>query len=245
VKVPWAFVSFAGLLLSLALTPPGSAEPAGLVVGEVISSAGEKVPGASVILEGIGSTKTDVLGRFRFGDVPAGNYRIVASREGFSTESRHLFVIGGRRNEILITLSGSGPLPSPYEGADIVVPIERRGAAILVRARLNDQLSGVFMVDTGATFTAISLQVAESIGIRVDAETPKISLQTAGGIVEAPVVQIRSIKVGELEAQEVKAVVLDIPGFPPHMAGLLGLSFLGRFKVSIDVEAGRMILGRP
>jgi clan AA aspartic protease (TIGR02281 family) len=214
-------------------------------VGEVVSSGGERVPGASVTLEGIGSTTTDPLGRFRFGNVPAGNYRIVVSREGFSTESRHLLVLGGRRNEIPITLSGSGPLVSPYEAAEVIVPIERRGAAILVRARVNDQLSGFFVVDTGATLTAISRQAAESAGIWAGAETPMVSLQTAGGIIQAPLVQIQSVRVGEAEVKEVKAVVLDLPGFPPQIAGLLGLSFLGRFKVSIDVENGRMILGPP
>lgn len=239
------FGAFVGLLLSVAIPSPALAQSAGLVVGVVVSSTGEKIPGASVNLEGVGSTMTDPLGRFRFADVPPGNYRIVASRDGFSTENRYLVVLGGRRNEILITLAGSGPLVSPYAGGEVVVPIERRGAAILVQARVNDQVLGVFVVDTGATLTVISRQVAESVGIWAGAETPMISLRTAGGIVEAPLVQVQSLRVGDLEAREVRAVVLDIPGFPPQIAGLLGLSFLGRFKVSIDVENGRMILGPP
>ncbi len=240
-----AFVSFVGLLLPLAMASPSLAQHAGLVVGVVLSSTGEKIPGASVTVEGVGSTMTDPLGRFRFGDVPPGNYRIVASREGFSTESRHLVVLGGRRNEIVITLAGSGPLVPPYEGGEVVVPIQHLGGAVLVRARVNDQLFGVFVVDTGATLCVISRRVAELVGISADAETPMISLGTAGGIIQAPLVQVQSIKVGELEAREVGAVVLDIPEFPPQIAGLLGLSFLGRFKVSIDVENGRMILAPP
>ena len=240
-----AFLSLVGLWLSLAMASPSLAQSAGLVVGVVVSSTGEKIPGASITLEGIGSTMTDPLGGFRFGNVSPGNYRIVASRDGFSTESRYLVVLAGRRNEIVITLAGSGPLVSPYTGGEIVVPIERRGTAILVRAQVNDQVPGVFVVDTGATLTVISRQVAESVGIWASAETPMISLRTAGGIIQAPLVQLQSVRVGEFEAREVKAVVLDIPGFPPQIAGLLGLSFLGRFKVSIDVENGRMILAPP
>lgn len=227
------------------MASPSLAEPGGLVMGMVVSSTGEKIPGASVTLEGIESTTTDALGRFRFGNVAPGNYRIVASREGFSTESRHLVVLGGRRNEIVITLAGSGPLASPYAGGEVIVPIDQLGGSVLVRARLNDQTPAVFIVDTGATLTLISRRVAESAGIWAGAETPMISLHTVGGAIEAPLVQVQSIRVGEAEAREVEAVVFDMPDFPPQIAGLLGLSFLARFRVSIDADNGRMILGPP
>lgn len=233
------------LLLSASAVLPAAGQAAGLIVGQVVSAAGERVPGAAVTLEGFGSTVTDPLGRFRFSGVPAGSYRIVAARDGFSTESRHLFIVGGRRNEVIITLSGSGPLVSPYEGAEVVVPIERLGAAILVRALVNEQFPTAFIVDTGATLTAISREAAEAIGIRADSDTPTISLRTAGGIVQGVLVQVDSIRVGGAEATGVRAVVLDIPHFPRNVAGLLGLSFLGRFKVSIDIENGQMVLGPP
>ena len=232
-------------LLLAAAGPPAEGQAAALVVGEVVSSAGERIPGAAVTLEGFGSTVTDPLGRFRFSSVPAGSYRIVAGREGFSTESRHLFIVGGRRNEVVIRLSGSGPLVSPYDGAEVVVPIERLGAAIMVRALVNEQFSTAFIVDTGATLTSISREAAEAIGIRADADTPTVSLRTAGGIVQGLLVQLESVNVGGAEAREVRAVVLDIPQLPRDVAGLLGLSFLGRFKVSIDVENGQMVLGQP
>jgi clan AA aspartic protease (TIGR02281 family) len=233
------------LLLSAAAASSAEGQTAGLVVGEVVSVARERIPGAAVTLEGFGSTVTDPVGRFRFSGVPAGSYRIEVTREGFSTESRHLFVAGGRRNEVLITLSGSGPLIPSYEGEEVVIPIERMGAAILVRALVNDQFSAAFIVDTGATLTAISREAAEAIGIRADADTPTISLRTAGGIVQGMPVQVEAIRVGGAEAREVRAVVLDMPHFPRNVAGLLGLSFLGRFKVTIDVENGQMVLGRP
>lgn len=233
------------LLLSAAAASSAEGQSAGLVVGEVVSVARERVPGAAVTLEGFGSTVTDPVGRFRFSGVPEGSYRIEVAREGFSTESRHVFVAGGRRNEVLITLSGSGPLIPSYEGEEVVIPIERMGAAILVRALVNDQFSAAFIVDTGATLTAISREAAEAIGIRVDADTPTISLRTAGGIVQGVLVQVEAIRVGGAEAREVRAVVLDMPHFPRNVAGLLGLSFLARFKVSIDVENGQMVLGRP
>lgn len=233
------------LVLATAPPSPAEAQTAGLVVGEVVSPAGERIPGAAITLEGFGSTATDAVGRFRFSGVPAGSYRLVVGREGFSTESRHLFVIAGRRNEVLITLAGSGSLVSPYEGAEVAVPIERMGAAIMVRALVNEQHSTAFVVDTGATLTSISREVAEASGIRADADAPAIYIRTAGGIVQGIPVMVESIRVGGAEVRGVRAVVLDIPHLPREVAGLLGLSFLGRFKVSLDVENGQMLLGRP
>jgi len=225
---------------------PVSAQGSELVVGEVIDALGEKVPDALVAIEGVGSTRTDALGRFRFMNVPAGNYRINVSKEGSRTESRHLRVMAGRRNFVIIALSGSGPYsPPPYSGPDIVVPIEKRGKAIYVKAKLNGHLQTIFLVDTGATMTTISHLVAERLGIALDPTVPEVTLQTVSGLVQAPLIKIPSVEVGQAEARDVAAVVFDIPGMPPRAAGLLGLSFLSRFKVTIDPDKESMTLGRP
>ncbi len=232
--------------LFLTLIVSVSAQASELVVGEVVDALGEKVPDAVVAIEGVGSTRTDALGRFRFMNVPAGNYRINVSKEGFRTESRHLRVMAGRKNFVTIALSGSGPpSPPPYSGPDIVVPIEKQGKAIYVKAILNGHLQAIFLVDTGATLTTVSHLVAERLGIALGPTVPEVTLQTASGLVQAPLIKIPSVEVGQAEAKDVAAVVLDIPGMPPQVAGLLGLSFLSRFKVTIDPDKELMTLGRP
>lgn len=232
--------------LYLAAVVPASARVSGLVVGEVVDALGEKVPDAVVTIEGVGSTRTDAIGRFRFAGVPAGSYRLTVSKEGFPTENRLLTVLAGRRNAVSIALAGSGPSSPPLpRGPDIIVPIEKQGTAILVKARLNGHLQTIFVVDTGATLTTISRLAAEGLGIAPGSTAPEVTVRTASGLVRAPLVEIPSVEVGGAEARGVEAVVLDIPGMPPQVAGLLGLSFLRRFRVTIDPDNGLMTLSRP
>jgi len=53
------------------------------------------------------------------------------------------------------------------------------------------------------------------------------------------VVTIPSLRVGEVEAQDVLAVVHDVG---PSMDGILGNTFLSRFTVTLDPERGLLRL---
>jgi len=125
----------------------------------------------------------------------------------------------------------------------VVVEFERHGSAILVKAVLNNRLTGEFVIDTGATYTVISRAVAAELGITPSSSATQVTLQTANGKVAAPLVQVSSIKVGELEVRDVVTAVQDITD-APSIAGLLGLSFLNRFRITVDASKGHLILER-
>jgi len=70
--------------------------------GAVLDQAGGLVPGARVTLtssagQSIGSTTTDNLGRYSFGDVPAANYTLRVEHPGFQTEFVQGLLMGGGR----------------------------------------------------------------------------------------------------------------------------------------------------
>jgi predicted aspartyl protease len=67
-------------------------------------------------------------------------------------------------------------------------------------------------------------------------------MNTVGGQVQAEVVQVNSLRVADLEVKDSVATIYDLPDAPPGIDGLLGLSFLGRFEVTLDAEKPQLLL---
>jgi len=120
------------------------------------------------------------------------------------------------------------------------IPFEKRGASVLVPAVLNGQSYGYFILDTGATFTSIRRSVAESLGVGNSGNT--VRLITASGSIQAPLAVIDEVGVGGAVAHHVPVVVHDLPNTPSSVIGLLGLSFLERFRVNLNLSAGILVL---
>ncbi len=129
------------------------------------------------------------------------------------------------------------------EGA-LDVPLRRAGGVFLVTARINDQVTTHFVVDTGAATVTISHALADQLGLEYE-NKPKQRLITPSGTMMSPRIVLGSIYVpdeGGVGVTGVGAVVATIPGFPPGIAGLLGQSFLRHFHVTIEAERAVMHL---
>lgn len=122
----------------------------------------------------------------------------------------------------------------------IQVPFQTRGASILVPAAVNGQPMGYFILDTGATFTSVSRAVADRL--RLASRGSSVRLATANGLIQAPLTLLDEVDVGGAVARHVPAVIHDLPSAPPSIVGLLGLSFLERFRVNLDLSSGLIIL---
>ena len=92
-----------------------------------------------------------------------------------------------------------------------------------------------FLVDTGATRVAINAAEARRLGIDYRVVGTPINVTTASGVERAWGVNLKTVKVGELELRNVGGVVLD--GEQPATA-LLGMSYLGRLEMT---NAGRLM----
>jgi clan AA aspartic protease (TIGR02281 family) len=125
------------------------------------------------------------------------------------------------------------------EPEGVTVQLVRSGEVSFTEVILNGRVRQYFMVDTGASFTVISRDAAKELGITIDENTPFIPVATASAIIFRPLVTLRSIRVGEAEVENVDALVFDLPGGSP---GLLGNSFLSKFKVVLDSNNGKMTL---
>lgn len=96
--------------------------------------------------------------------------------------------------------------------------------------------TGRFIVDTGATLVTLSQDFARAAGLSGDR---RVLLKTANGTRVAAMGSAALIRVGRLTASDVPAVILPETGdgLGPRIDGLLGMSFLSRFKVEISPAA--------
>jgi len=88
------------------------------------------------------------------------------------------------------------------------------------------------VLDTGATFTVISWDVAEALGYEPTASIPTVNLATAGSLEQAPVITVARIEALAVEAVNVDVACLDLPP-ATRVRGLLGLSFLKHFNIDL------------
>ncbi|HMM85221.1 MAG: TIGR02281 family clan AA aspartic protease [Gammaproteobacteria bacterium] len=92
-----------------------------------------------------------------------------------------------------------------------------------------------FMVDTGATTVAMGRAEAERIGLAWR-EGRAVGTRTANGVVAAHELTLRTVRVGEVEVAQVRAIVL--PHEMPYV--LLGNSFLSRFQMTRENDVMRL-----
>ncbi|MBV8838469.1 MAG: aspartyl protease family protein [Alphaproteobacteria bacterium] len=107
--------------------------------------------------------------------------------------------------------------------------------------RLAVSINGVrgnFILDTGASFVSLRSAFAKQAGVEVDADS-SIRLSTANGVTEGKRGRASVIQVRSLQAKNVPVVVQDDgkATYGAGIDGLLGMSFLARFKLTMDRRA--------
>jgi len=133
--------------------------------------------------------------------------------------------------------SPSAVKTSRVEGVE--VNLLRRHEILLVEVILNNKVARNFIVDSGASFTLISRQTATELGLTIDDNTPIIPVSTVNDVILTPLVMLKSLRVGNAEVEDVEALVYTMPS---DKEGLLGNSFLNKFRVVLDSINGKMTL---
>ena len=110
------------------------------------------------------------------------------------------------------------------KGSTIVLPMGT-GGHFMSQGAINGR-PVQFMVDTGATTVAMSVADADRIGLDWKSGQRSVS-QTAGGVVPIYVLNLISVRVGDVEVYNVDAMVM--PASMTYV--LLGNSFLSRFAM--------------
>jgi aspartyl protease family protein len=143
-------------------------------------------------------------------------------------------------NEDRVTLVNK-PVETPPDDADfnsaqnaLVLKREPNGH-FYADAEVNN-MTIRFMVDTGATGIALTRDDARRAGLAVSAGMFEVVAEGASGDVKGEWVTLDSVKLGEQEAKQVPAVILD-----GGQQSLLGQSFLQQFT-SVEIKGDRMLL---
>ncbi len=130
------------------------------------------------------------------------------------------------------------PIAQKEESQEYEVDLIRKHEILLTEVILHERVKQYFVVDTGSSFTLISQQAANELGIGIDDATPFLRVSSVSGVLLTPLITLKSIRVGKAELQDVEALVYTMPNYQ----GLLGNSFLNKFKVTIDSLNGKMRL---
>ena len=97
------------------------------------------------------------------------------------------------------------------------------------------------VLDTGATYTMIPWYIAEELGYNPASSKEFVSMTTASGTIKAPLITIDSVSILDMPIKSQKVIVHNLPE-SSHVDGLLGLSYLKHFKLTIDFKAGILAL---
>lgn len=123
-----------------------------------------------------------------------------------------------------LTQRGGGIVSSQNENGRIMVSLARdRSGHYLADGGINGQAVR-FLVDTGATDVAISVETAQKIGVPYG---PRITVMTAAGPAAGWRTRLDSVSLGPVVLENVRAIIT--PGLGRE--ALLGMSFLQYFNM--------------
>ena len=165
-------------------------------------------------------------------------YRSGEYREAAESLSRAIYLDNQYEDELLPLLRAAQDkqdLPLLIE-----VPYRADGSSMHVDVYLNDSAEPFhFVLDTGATYTSISSDAAEQMGLSFSGNF--ITINTANGQISAPVINLESVSLNGATVHNVKTVMLSNLG---GIDGLLGLNYLKHFNMEVDQTLGKISLSR-
>lgn len=134
-------------------------------------------------------------------------------------------------------------VPLEERSLEILLDSKRKGNQHLVQVKLKGPgpapVETWVLLDTGADFVVLPASLTEALGFPPDALADS-EVQTANGKAEAKTGHLEFVQLGI--AKEDNIEVAFIPDDQLGSSGLLGMSVLGRYKVTIDDSANQIRL---
>jgi len=140
-------------------------------------------------------------------------------------------VAGSQKQHIQSMIGISNPAFNLKRSA-MQVKYQDKNGSMIVQGRVNN-IPIKFIVDTGASLVVIPPIIAKKAHISTE-NAKIITLKTANGATKSHQVYISNLQVDQLQQRAVRAAIQQIS--PDPNLGLLGMSFLNAYKMSIDHE---------
>lgn len=124
------------------------------------------------------------------------------------------------------------------------IELSRDLQGIALNAILDDKVEAKMVLDTGASITLITRNIADKLRINLDKLQPDMNITVADGRkVSAKHIVIGKVEVQGAQARNVDAaVLLSEAGDVGFGDGLLGMSFLKNFNFKVDQKEKKLIL---
>jgi hypothetical protein len=126
---------------------------------------------------------------------------------------------------------------TPAQGAG-AIPIRVSGSRVIVSVNFNNSTAANLLLDTGASRTMISSRLAKILRLQSLGSSTGYGI---GGIVTVSTARIESVKLGEMERQNLLVMIHDFSPDPSY-EGLLGFDFLSHFHMSLDLQKSLLAL---
>jgi predicted aspartyl protease len=124
-------------------------------------------------------------------------------------------------------------------------PVQKSGNLFFVKAavaRIGAEPSILkLLVDTGASQTSLSKLLLTDLGYAEFDSTPKISILTGNGLVQAPTVRVAWLNCLGERIEDYPVLALDLPR-SGYINGILGMDFLLRYNALIDIGKRQIVL---
>jgi len=146
---------------------------------------------------------------------------------------------------MLSDYAAKGGCAAATSGGEERFPAARPGGVVKVPVVVNN-VPATFILDTGAAFVALKDSFAKKAKVEIEAGS-SVHLHTANGIAEGQRGRADTIQLRSLKAKSVPVVVEadSAAAYGDGVDGLLGMSFLSRFNVTIDGRTVRIAPNKP
>jgi clan AA aspartic protease (TIGR02281 family) len=136
--------------------------------------------------------------------------------------------------------SAKGRCEAGTAGGEEVFALSRPNSVVRLPVSVNG-VRGNFVLDTGATFVSLKNAFAQKAKVQIESESI-VRMHTANGFADGKLGRAAAIQLRSLRARDVPVVVqADGQGtYGEGVDGLLGMSFLSRFKLTIDAQTVRL-----
>jgi clan AA aspartic protease (TIGR02281 family) len=133
--------------------------------------------------------------------------------------------------------------PGEVQIREFIVPFQRAYGGMVVDVVFNGLVHAKMLVDTGATTLKINVKLLRKLNQSTFSSKKRKTI-TAAGVVDANEIIIEKVDMGGAVKRDVAASFTDESYDTPFYDGLLGLSFLSDFKMTIDYEKNLIHLMR-
>jgi len=146
---------------------------------------------------------------------------------------------------MLSDYAAKGGCAAATSGGEERFPAARPGGVVKVPVVVNN-VPATFILDTGAAYVSLKDSFAKKAKVEIEPSS-SVHLHTANGIAEAKRGRADTIQLRSLKTKSVPVVVEadSAAAYGDGVDGLLGLSFLSRFNMTIDGRSVRIAPSKP